>query len=112
VLAFGDGSATLGGLLLGGPTLPWNEGKSWSGLACFVVFGSLAASLAYWGETHFNPEALGPPVTLLTAVICGASAATASAIAESIPSRISDNIRVGVTAAVTVAIAHGLMVGF
>jgi phytol kinase len=112
VLAFGDGSATLGGLLIGGPKLPWNARKSWAGFVCFILFGSVAASVIYWGEPHFNPEALGSPVAFGTAVICGGSAAVASAVAESIPSRVSDNIRVGVTAAVTVAIAHGLTVGF
>ena len=34
ILAFGDGSATLGGLLIGGRPLPWNRHKTWAGLIC------------------------------------------------------------------------------
>ena len=46
-LAFGDGSATLAGVLAGGPRLPWNCEKSWSGFLAFVVFGSLAGAFLY-----------------------------------------------------------------
>ena len=35
VLAFGDGSATLFGLLYGGQTLPWNPSKTWIGFISF-----------------------------------------------------------------------------
>lgn len=111
VLAFGDGSATLGGKLLGGPKLPWNDEKTISGFACFVLVGVPMASIIYWGETH-NLEAQGPPASWVTALICGGAAAIAAAIVESLPSVINDNIRVGVTAAVVVVAAHGATVGW
>lgn len=112
VLAFGDGSATLGGLLIGGPNLPWNRKKTWAGLLCFLLVGSAMASVVYWGETHFNPEALGPRIPFTTALICGSAAACVAGLVESLPLRLPDNIRVGLSAAITVVIAHGLMVGW
>ena len=45
LLAFGDGMAAVTGLLVGGPRLPWNPGKSWSGFAAFVLYGTAAAAL-------------------------------------------------------------------
>ena len=44
LLAVGDGMATLSGLVLRGPRLPWNRKKTWSGLAAFVLFGTLASA--------------------------------------------------------------------
>ncbi len=40
LLAFGDGMATLVGLALKGPRLPWNRDKSWAGLVAFVLWGT------------------------------------------------------------------------
>ncbi|MGH7130100.1 MAG: hypothetical protein ACREIV_16125, partial [Planctomycetaceae bacterium] len=111
VLAFGDGSATLGGMLIGGPRLPWNRAKTVSGLVSFLLVGGATASLVYWGEVYFNPESDTPPVTLGTALLCGFAAAGVSAVAESLPMRLNDNVRVGVTAAATVAVVHALVVG-
>lgn len=112
VLAFGDGSATFGGLLFGGPRLPWNAEKSWSGFVCFLVVGGVAAGVVYWGERYFNPETASPPIPFGTALVCGAAAALAGAAAESIPSRINDNIRVGVASAVVITAMHGFLVGW
>ncbi len=111
VLAFGDGSATLGGLLLGGPTVPWNRAKTWSGSACFVLVGGMMASVIYWGETH-NLEAQTPGVPFTIALLCGVSAAMAGAIVESLPIGINDNIRVGAAASLTIVAVHGLVVGW
>ena len=111
ILAFGDGSATLGGLILRGPTLPWNADKSWSGFFSFIVVGTLMGALMYWGESH-NLEARTPGVTWDIALKCVFLATVAAAIAESLPSRINDNIRVGIVSAVTLAIAHGHFVGW
>ncbi len=104
VLAFGDGSATLGGILLGGRTLPWNRAKTWSGTMCFVFVGGPLASLAYLAESQ-------PTAPVFAAIVCGMTAATVAALAESLRSRINDNIRVGIAAAVSVAAAHALTVG-
>ena len=91
ILAFGDGSATLGGLLLKGPTLPWNREKTWAGSTCFLLGGVPLATLYYWAEAR-------PGVPWNVALLCAGTAAVMSAIAESVSSRINDNIRVGVTA--------------
>lgn len=90
LLAFGDGSATLGGLLLGGPKLFWNRDKSWSGLACFFVCGAVMAAVVYWGEVE--------DVTWRDALVLGAGVAACAALAESLPIRLDDNLRVGVAA--------------
>ena len=44
LLAVGDGMATLSGLALRGPRLPWNLKKTWSGLVAFVLFGTAASA--------------------------------------------------------------------
>lgn len=90
ILALGDGSATLGGLMLGGRRLPWNRKKTFSGLLCFTLMGTIAATYSYWGEAR-------PGVSVLTALAICSTAALAAGIVESIPSRANDNFRVGVT---------------
>lgn len=113
VLAFGDGSATLGGLLIGGPKLSWNSGKTWSGLLCFLIVGGLATSVVYWGETWFNVESSEyRKVPFGRALMCGGTAAVVSAIVESVPSRINDNIRVGIAASACLIAMHAVTGGF
>ncbi len=112
VLAFGDGSATVVGLMFGGPKLPWNPHKTWSGFAGFLAVGIPVASVIYWGETQFNPESLEyQSVPFTTALYCAGAAVMLAAIAESLPSRINDNIRVGAAAAVGVVSMHALLLG-
>ena len=91
ILALGDGSATLGGMMIGGPRLPWNRSKTLSGLACFTVAGSLAATYSFWGEAR-------PGVAVGTAFLICFAAAVCAGIVESLPIRSNDNLRVGVTA--------------
>ena len=91
ILALGDGSATLGGLMIGGRRLPWNRKKTYSGLFCFTIVGSLAASYSFWGEAR---PGVPYPKALL---ICGV-AAFCAAVVESLPIRSNDNFRVGITA--------------
>lgn len=110
ILAFGDGSATLMGLMLRGPQLPWNSAKSWSGFLGFCVVGTLMTAWVYFGETR-NPEAAEPSVSFATALLIVSPAVLLSALAESLRSRVNDNIRVGVTAAVTMASLHFLVRG-
>jgi dolichol kinase len=112
VLAFGDGSATWGGLTFGGPKLPWNPRKTWSGLCAFLFIGIPLAAVIYWGETYFNPESLEyQSISFSTAILCASAAVGLAAIAESLPSRINDNIRVGIASAVGVTIMHALLLG-
>lgn len=106
VLAFGDGMATAGGLLLGGPSLPWNPRKTWAGLACFLVAGGSAAAFVHWAERAFNPASVPADVPATVSLACGIATALVGALVESVPSRINDNIRVGFAAAVTAAAVH------
>jgi CDP-diglyceride synthetase len=39
LLAVGDGMASIVGLAVGGPRLPWNPRKGWAGFLAFVVCG-------------------------------------------------------------------------
>lgn len=105
ILAFGDGMATLFGLVVGGPRLAWNRAKTWAGTASFVLIGGAAASVIYWREAQ-------PAVSFATALACGMAGAFVAGIAESLPSRINDNIRVGLAAALALAAMHGWLVGW
>lgn len=107
VLAFGDGSATLFGLMFRGRRLPWNSAKSWTGLMAFFGVGTLMTAWMYWGETH-NAEAADPAVTFGTAVLLVAPAVIAAGLVESVKSQINDNVRVGVVAAAVMALTHFL----
>jgi dolichol kinase len=92
VLAFGDGSATLMGLMCGGSPLPWNARKSWIGSLSFVLVGGVMATLVYWGEAR-------PGVGWSLAALIGFTTALTAAVIESLPVRLNDNLRVGTTAA-------------
>ncbi len=111
ILAFGDGSATLFGLLVKGPRLPWNARKTWSGFAGFVSVGTVMAAAVYWGESH-NLEARPPIPSFSTALTIASAATIASALAESIPARLNDNIRVGIVAGAVVVGLHTVLVGW
>ncbi len=102
ILALGDGSATLGGLMIGGRRLPWNRKKTYSGLFCFAIVGSLAASYSFWGESR-------PGVPFAKALLICGVAAVSAAFVESLPIRSNDNLRVGTTALI-VGIMMSLLV--
>lgn len=105
VLAFGDGSAALGGKLWGKRRLPWNHQKTWVGLGSFLCAGTLAASFNYWVDAR-------PTVPISIALLIGGTAALMGAIAESLPIRSHDNFRVGTTAALTGLLMHVLILGW
>ena len=88
ILAFGDGSATLGGMLIGGPKLLWNRDKTWAGLLSFWVVGTLMATIVYHGEM--------PDVSWRSAALFGVGVAACAALAESLPLKFNDNFRVGI----------------
>jgi len=83
-LAFGDGFATLAGLTLGGPRLPWNPRKSWSGLGGYVVFGGLGGAGLFSFVVGRLPSAPEAVAFLLAAGVGGAI--------ESLPSELDDNL--------------------
>jgi dolichol kinase len=120
VLAFGDGSATLGGMMFGRWQLPWNPGKTVAGTACFLLVGVPMATILYWGEAHrywgTGTHGLLPlhwhPSAMVVAVVIAFVTATTAAIAESLPSRTNDNLRVGVTAMIMASLMQVLLVGW
>lgn len=113
VLAFGDGSATLGGLLFGGPKLPWNAKKTVAGTACFILCGTIMGSIVYWGEANGRQlPALAFPVSYANSLMCAFVATLTAAIAESLPLRTNDNLNVGVAALIGVVAAHTMFVGW
>lgn len=113
ILAVGDGMAALVGQASGGPRLPWNERKSWAGLAAFVVFGAAAAALlAAW--TSRSPLAADAPHWARTLAVALALA-LACAIVESLPSTLDDNVTVPLTVALVLplfaAVSPELLLG-
>ncbi len=92
ILAVGDGMAGLVGQATGGPRLPWNARKGWTGFVAFVVFGAAAAGfLAAWvSGLSLAPDAAHWPrtigVALALALVC--------ALVESLPTTLDDNVTV------------------
>ena len=90
ILAFGDGMATVVGMAAGGPRLPWNAAKGWTGSLAFVLFGTIGASLLVaWTLRLPMASAASPRVLALTvplALLC--------ALVESAPTTLDDNLTV------------------
>ena len=123
VLAFGDGMSSLVGMFFGGPKLPWNLRKSWSGLVAFVLFGTLGAALlvstVVLTGTHnitlvFVSIANCPSdqviVTLdrgawasLPVLATGLLLAVVCAVVESLPLKLDDNLSIPAVGALIVA---------
>jgi len=99
ILAFGDGAAALGGQALRGPTLPWNEKKTFAGTLVFVVCAAPCAIWIYWGISN-------PHVPFEIALISAVAAVVVAAVAESVRSSINDNIRVGAAATCMLVLVH------
>lgn len=91
ILAAGDGMATLAGVHIAGPRLPWNRQKSVAGLAAFVLFGGVAAVGAMWWTSP------GPPGMWL--LVTAAAAAVVAGFAETVPFSLDDNLTVPAIAA-------------
>lgn len=104
ILAFGDGSATVGGLLLGGRPLPWNSGKTLTGLLCFWGMGGILGTVVYWGESR-------PGVSWLVAAAVAGTTAFFAGILESLPSRMNDNLRVGFASILIGTVLHFALIG-
>jgi uncharacterized protein (TIGR00297 family) len=83
-LAFGDGFASLVGMTIGGPRLPWNPRKTLSGFLGYVVFGFLGASFLYGFLSSRVPSS--------SELICLLAAALGGAAIESLPCELDDNI--------------------
>ena len=90
VLALGDGMASILGLALGGPRLPWNARKGWAGFGAFVVFGAIGAGVltAWTLRLPLGAWAAAPilGIALALALVC--------AFVESMPTALDDNLTV------------------
>jgi dolichol kinase len=105
IVAFGDGCATLVGLLAGKRKLPWNADKTWAGTIAFVLAAMPLAVFIYWCGSVPHPS-------VVLAVFCVAPAVLAAAAVETLPMHCNDNAFVGVSAAAVVILMHGLVVGW
>lgn len=105
ILAMGDGSATVCGLLLRGPRLPWNAEKTWAGFIGFIAVGIPYSALIYWGEAR-------PHVSFPLCLLISGVATILAAVCESLSSRIDDNVRVGVASAVGLILAQSIFGGW
>lgn len=101
VLAWGDGLASLLGLALGGPRLPWNASKTWTGLLSFLAFGALGAAVLTVWTLRLPPSALlsgdVAGLALLTALVAG--------LVESMPTTLDDNLTVPLAGALALLLA-------
>lgn len=86
ILALGDGAAGITGHALGGPRIPWNDRKTWTGFAGFVIAGTLGAYvIVRWVNPHLPVE---------RAFLIVLAGAIVGALAESAPIRLDDNLTV------------------
>jgi uncharacterized protein (TIGR00297 family) len=90
IMALGDGMASVIGQAFGGPLLPWNREKTWSGFFGFVCAGTLGAYvLTRW----VNPALPADGVLR----VCAATALV-GALVETVPIRLDDNVSVPLVA--------------
>lgn len=100
LLAVGDGMASLAGLALEGPRLPWNPRKSVCGVLAFVLFGALAASaLAVWTLRLPATGILSPRVLAWAVPL-----AALTALVESLPTSLDDNLTVPLAGAMALSL--------
>ncbi|MDL2717533.1 MAG: DUF92 domain-containing protein [Acidobacteriota bacterium] len=96
-LAFGDGFAAICGMTIGGPKLPWNSQKSFSGFFGYLFFGFLGASFLYGFLS--SPSR----IPFFSELICLFAGALAGAAIESLPSELDDNVLPPLVAAAVLA---------
>ena len=104
LIAFGDGMASVAGLSIGGPRLPWNKDKSWAGFMAFVTWGTAASAfLLRWtqlGALDGPKDWIGAAFLDRTALVAAcAAAALLAGLVESLDTGIDDNITVPATGA-------------
>ncbi|MEM8930689.1 MAG: TIGR00297 family protein [Acidobacteriota bacterium] len=90
ILAFGDGMASLVGMTVGGPKLPWNARKTWSGTLAYTVFGTIGAATLLWWTLDRGGEPYWLPYLIVAAFVT----AVFSALIESQPIELDDNVSV------------------
>lgn len=98
-LALGDGFASVVGMTVGGPGLPWNPRKTLSGFLGYLVFGFPGAAFLYGFLSSRAPSS--------SELICLFAGAFAGAAIESLPSELDDNVLPPLVGA---AVLSGLLV--
>jgi uncharacterized protein (TIGR00297 family) len=86
IMALGDGIASIAGEAFRGPTLPWNQGKTWWGSFAFLTAGTVGA----YGFTRWVAPSLPVGKTIGVCIL----AAMVGALVESLPIRLDDNLSV------------------
>jgi uncharacterized protein (TIGR00297 family) len=104
MMALGDPAASIAGRLLGGPALPWNRGKRWSGLIAYFLAGTAAAA-ALWMWVARPRTGWGNELAVLVPVV------VLGAFLESIESGLDDNWLPPVPCALLLAYEQGAMQG-
>jgi dolichol kinase len=94
-LAFGDAAAGWAGARFGGPPLPWNRQKTWTGW----ISGILAGWLGSWALVALLPEAVRLEISLLQWALLLGPVSLAAAWAETLPDTLDDNLAVPLAAA-------------
>ncbi|WP_437225806.1 hypothetical protein SH661x_004246 [Planctomicrobium sp. SH661] len=105
IIAFGDGSATLVGLLVRGAKVPWNAAKSWAGLFAFAVCGSLLASTVYWIAARHHAD-------FSHAFLCVAPVVAVCSFLETLPLKLNDNITIGCSSALLLVAMQTWVIGW
>ncbi len=94
VFTAGDGPAAIAGRLVGGPRLPWNRNKTWSGSAAFALSGTLAL---YGFLRRYQPR-----LARHRAIGIATLAALSAAAVEALPLPVDDNYTVPVAAGLVI----------
>jgi uncharacterized protein (TIGR00297 family) len=84
MMAFGDPAASIAGRTVGGPTLPWNSGKTWVGLLSNWAVGGAASVLVFLFVSRREPSADAVAILMIGAAIY--------AFLESVRAGIDDNL--------------------
>jgi uncharacterized protein (TIGR00297 family) len=93
ILAFGDGMATVAGVILRGAPLPWNRRKTWSGFLAFVAFGTATSMFLVRWVQRSSAEWIGSSFDQAHFLLFGClAAALLAAFAESIEHDLDDNL--------------------
>lgn len=103
-LAFGDGGATLAGLSLGGPRLPWNVKKSIVGSLAYVLAGA-STGVFLFGLVRRAPASAEELLAVVLAAVIGAAV-------ESLPSELDDNLLPPLVGAGALSILLGTIPGW
>lgn len=101
ILAFGDGLASLVGMSVGGPKIPWNPRKTWAGTFAYAFFGAAGATvLLQWTAPGRYTLEVALAVAVATAIV--------SALVESLAIGLDDNISVPIVGSV---VMWGVLLG-